>query len=145
MGFSMRINIVDVICDDSLESIVVNDKKVGYAFDIRLSYYRGAFLSCIDAFELEVDGEIVDPQDITFGINGKTIAISQLSNCVSEFWQLIQPARIEVIKEGGLTEGEHDINLKLILRVPYLPIPIGDGEHMYMPLDSCGQKKLILG
>lgn len=143
MAFAMRINFVDVICDDRLVSLKAGEDKVGYAFDIRLSYYRGAYLSCVDEFELKIDGEVVDPRWITFGINGKSIPVGQLSQCVSEFWRLIDPARIEVLKEGGLTPGEHDIDLKLMLRVPYLPIPTGDG-HMYMPLDSSGRKSLIL-
>lgn len=140
----MRINFVDVICDDSLKAIVVNGKEIGYSFDVRLSYYRGAFLSCIDAFGLKVDGKTVENQNITFGINGKTIAIDQLSDCVSEFWRLIEPAHIEVIHEDGLGEGEHEIDLTLMLRVPYLPIPINPNDHVYMPLDSCGQKRLSL-
>ncbi len=144
MGFSMRINFVDVITDKSLESIVVNKKKIGYAFDIRLSYYRGLFLSCIEEFELTVDGEIVPMRDITFGINGKIIGASLLSQCASEFWGLLEPARIEVMKDGGLLEGEHEIDLKLMLRIPYMPIPQGGGDDLYMPLNSCGKKRLTL-
>ena len=143
MGFSMRINFVDVICDDSLESIIVNKRKIGYAFNIRLSYYRGLFLSCIEEFILKVDGQEVPMQDITFSINGKTFAASFLSECNTEFWNVIEPARIEVIKDGGLLSGEHDIDLTLMLRIPYMPIPIED-DLVYMPLDSCGRKKLTI-
>ena len=50
MAFAMRINFVDVVCDDSMKNIFANGKKVGYQFDIRLSYYRGHFLSVIDEF-----------------------------------------------------------------------------------------------
>ena len=45
MGFAMRMNFVDVIVDDSFKNYYVNGKKMGYQFDIRLSYYRGHFLS----------------------------------------------------------------------------------------------------
>lgn len=143
MGFSMRINFVDVICDDSLKSIVINGRKIGYEFDVRLSYYRGLFLSCIEEFEIKVDGEEVPIQDVTFSINGKTFPISFLSECNTEFWNVIEPARIEVIRDGGLQSGEHDIDLTLMLRIPYMPIPIED-KLVYMPLDSCGRKKLII-
>ncbi len=143
MGFKMRINFVDVIVDDSLKSIYCDENKIGYTFDVRLSYYRGAYLSTIDEFKLKVDGKEIENERITFGINGKQIAINQISDCVSEFWQLIEPAKIEVLVDGGLTEGEHDIDLTLILRIPYLPIPVGDGK-LYMPLDSCGSKRLAL-
>ena len=31
-----------------------------------------------------------------------------------------------------------------MLRVPYLPLPGGDNDHAYMPIDSCGQKTLTI-
>lgn len=144
MGFKMRINFVDVICDNSLKSIVLEGKPIGYAFDIRLSYYRGLFLSCIEEFELMVDQEKVRHQDMTFHLNGKIFAIDQLADCASEFWNLIEPARIEVICPGGLQPGEHELDLTLNLRIPYMALPKDAGDHKYMPLDSCGKKTLTL-
>lgn len=143
LDFSMRINFVDVICDNSLRSIIVNNSKIGFAFDIRLSYYRGLFLSCVDEFDLFVDGERINHQDITFCINGKMFPIEFLRECSSEFWGLTTPARIEVLKEKGLDIGDHQIDLTLMLRIPYMPIPLGD-KLIYMPLDSCGKKTLTL-
>ena len=66
MAFAMRINFVDVVCDDSMKNIFANGKKVGYQFDIRLSYYRGHFLSVIDEFGVKLDGEEVPTEDIKF-------------------------------------------------------------------------------
>jgi len=143
MGFGMRINFVDVICDDSLRTVHANGKPVGYAFDIRLSYYRGLFLSCVDQFALTVDGQAVNSQDITFGIHGKSIPVNFLSHCASEFWGLTEPASIEVTTAQGLEPGAHEIDLTLMLRIPYMPIPVGD-NLVYMPLDSCGRKTLTL-
>lgn len=144
MKFSMRINFVDVICDHSLEYVYHKGEIIGFSFDIRLSYYRGLFLSCVDEFGLSVDGNLIPNEAITFAINGKEIAIDQLSDCANEFWQLTEPARIEVIHEDVLSVGEHDFDVKLMLRIPYLPIPTHDGAHIYMPLDSSGNKKLNL-
>ena len=33
MAFAMRINFVDVVCDDSMKNIFANGKKVGYQFE----------------------------------------------------------------------------------------------------------------
>lgn len=138
----MRLNYVDVICDDSLKNIYIDDRKVGYSFDIRLSYYRGHFLSDIDELKVSVDGEEVAEQDITFCINGKEFSVYQFEYLITEFWTLLEPARIKIFKKGGLAAGKHDIEVTLILRVPYLPLPGGDNDHLYMPLDSCGRKVL---
>lgn len=144
MAFAMRVNFVDVICDDSLRNEYVNGKKNGYAFDIRLSYYRGHFLSDIDKLELFVDGEFVAQKDIFFCLNGKEFYAEQLSECYTEFWNLLEPAKIRVRRPNGLEKGAHEIKLNLMLRVPYLPLPGADNDHMYMPLDCGGEKVLTL-
>lgn len=142
MGFAMRINFLDVVCDNSLKNTYINGKKSGYAFDIRLSNYRGHYLSCIDEFKVTVDGEEVLDQDVTFGINNKEFNVSQFQNLISEFWQLIEPAHIKVYKKGGLSAGEHEVKVHLMLRVPYMPLSASAEDSMYMPLDSCGEKVL---
>lgn len=144
MGFAMRVNFVDVICDDSLTNEYVNGKKTGYGFDVRLSYYRGHFLSDIDRLELWMDGEKVDEKDIFFCLNGKEFYVSQLTECFTEFWSLLEPARIRVHKTGGLSNGPHHIKLNLMMRVPYLPLPGGKTDHDYMPLDAGGEKTLSI-
>lgn len=144
MGFAMRINFVDVICDNSLKNTYVDGKKSGYTFDIRLSNYRGHYLSCIDEFKVTVDGEEIPAQDVTFGINNKEFNVHQFPNLISEFWQLIEPAHINVYKKGGLSVGDHDIKVHLMLRVPYMPLSASAEDSMYMPLDSCGEKVLSI-
>ena len=102
MAYAMRINFVDVVCDNSLKNIYVNGKKMGYQFDIRLSYYRGHYLSVIDEFGVTVDGEEVPQQDIKFCLHGKEFGISQLHDLVNEFWLITEPATIKVFKPGSL-------------------------------------------
>lgn len=141
MAFAMRINFVDVVVDDSLKNYYVNGKKVGYQFDIRLSYYRGHFLSVIDEFGVKVDGKKVADETIKFCINGKEFSPNEFDKCYTEFWQVLEPATIRVIQPGGLGEGEHEIDVTMYFRSPYMPI----GEnHQYMPIDGCGSKVLTI-
>ena len=139
MGFAMRMNFVDVVVDDSLKNIKANGKNVGYQFDIRLSYYRGHFLSVIDEFGVKVDGKEVPAETIKFCINGKEFSPIEFDKCYTEFWQVIEPATIKVFCPEGLSEGEHDIDVTLFFRSPYMPI---GPDHQYMPVDSCGSKTL---
>lgn len=140
MAFAMRINFVDVVCDNSLKNMFANGKKVGYQFDIRLSYYRGHFLSVIDSFSIKLDGKEADQETIKFCLHGKEFGVSQLHDLVSEFWPIIEPATIKVFVDGGIESGEHDIDVNLMFHSPYMPI----GENEYMPIDGCGSKKLTL-
>ena len=139
MGFAMRMNFVDVVVDDSLKNIKANGKNVGYQFDIRLSYYRGHFLSVIDEFGVKVDGQEVPAEAIKFCINGKEFSPIEFDKCYTEFWQVIEPATIKVFSLGGLSEGEHEIDVTLFFHSPYMPI---GPNHQYMPVDSCGSKTL---
>lgn len=140
MAFAMRINNVDVVVDDSLKSLYVNGKKAGCQFDIRLSYYRGHFLSVIDEFGIRIDGEEIPKEDISFCLYDKEFGVCQLHDLVSEFWQILEPATIKVFRLGGFAAGEHDIDVRLIFHSPYMPI----SDTQYMPIDGCGSKRLVL-
>lgn len=138
MAIAMKLNFVDVLRDGSLKNTYVNGEKMGYKFDIRLSYYRGHFLSVIDKLELKVDGKEVKQDDITFCLHGKEFGVAQLHDLVSEFWPILEPATIKVFQKGGLSAGEHDIDFTLIFHSPYMPV----SETEYMPWDSSQAKRM---
>lgn len=140
MAIAMKIRYVDVICDDSLKSIYINGKKMGYQFDVRLACYRGHFLSLINELSVTTDGEEVPSPDIRFSLHGKDFGMEQIKENNSEFWRIAEPATIKVHKKGGLPEGEHHIDFHMVYRCPYMPI--GEGE--YMPWDSSQEKTLTL-
>lgn len=141
MDFSMRINFVDVVCDNSLKNTYVDGRRMGLQFDIRLSYYRGQFLSVVDRFEVAADGEKADPEAITFCLHGKEFSICELQSCYYEFWNILEPATIKVHRPGGLAPGKHKIEVTFYFRSPYMAI---GPNHQYMPIDSCGSKTLSL-
>lgn len=134
MGFAMRMNLNgEIVKKDSFKSMYINGTKNGFEFDVQLGYYRGHYLSDIDLLEVYVDGEKMPQEAVTFELNGKEMPVYKLSWAVTEFWSQVVPARIHVIKKGGLSVGDHELELKLMLRVPYMSI---GPNHTYMPLDS---------
>lgn len=137
---ALRLNFVDVICDDSMKQLYAAGKKIGCSFDVRLSYYRGHFLSVIDQLEVAIDGEKIPQENIFFSLDGKDYGIAQLHDLVNVFWHITKPATIKVMKKGGFETGEHDIDFTMFFRSPYMCI----GPDMYMPIDSSGKKTLTL-
>ena len=136
MGFAMRMPLnSEIIKKDSFKSMYINGKKNGFDFNVQLAYYRGHYLSDIDLLEVYVDGEKVPTEAVTFELNGKEMPVYKLSWACTEFWSQVVPATIHVIYPAGLT-GEHEVELKLMLRVPYMQI---GPDHTFMPLD-CGDK-----
>lgn len=144
MKFGMRIRFTDVLQDGTLRNLYTNGKKSGFAFDIRLGYYRGHYLSDIDEIKVTVDGEEMNAEDTTFILNGREFGLFEIGELYSEFWNLTTPATIAVHHAGGLEKGNHKVDLEMWLRVPYLPLPGGDNDHTYMPLDNCDSKEMTL-
>ncbi|TDW16185.1 hypothetical protein EDD63_12712 [Breznakia blatticola] len=134
MAFAMRMQLnEEIIKKDSFKDMYINNKRNGFSFDVQLGYYRGHYLSDIDLLEVYIDGEKVDQEAVTFAYRNKELPVYKLKYAITEFWSQVEPATIHVIKKGGLAKGNHKIELKLMLRVPYMNIGPG---HMYMPLDS---------
>lgn len=144
MGFSMRIVFDDILQSDTLLNTRMDGRISGYQFLVRLGYYRGLFLSCIETLAVEVDGCSVPEGDILFCLNGKDFEPSELCRQSSEFWNIVEPATIQVHQGGGLSDGEHNVKLTLILRCPYLPLPGAIDPHRYVPIDSSDEQALCL-
>lgn len=139
MGFAMRMKFGDIIKTESFKSIYINGSKEGFEFKVQLAYYRGHYLSDIEILEVYVDGEKMPDEAVTFTLREKEMPIYKLKYAMTEFWSQVEPGTISVVKSEGLTSGKHELELKLILRVPYMAI---GKDHNYMPLDS-GEKVTI--
>ncbi|PWK21631.1 hypothetical protein LV89_03657 [Arcicella aurantiaca] len=100
-------------------------KKTEEGFEIaaRLPYYRGVSLSMIEEIEVKVDGETLPHNDVMIIVNGKTYNTEQRENELEERWEMVDDAILSVKKEGGFASGEHTVDLKMVLRIGYLPFP----------------------
>lgn len=140
MAFAMRMKLnPEIIKKDSFKNLYINGEKNGFEFNVQLAYYRGHYLSDIDLLEVYLDGEKMPQEAVTFEINGKELPVYKLTYAVTEFWSQVEQAKIRVIKKGGVETGEHELELKLMLRVPYMQI---GPDHDFMPLDS-GEKVTV--
>lgn len=134
MGFAMRMPLnEEIIKKESIKDIYINKQKNGFEFKVQLAYYRGHYLSDIELLEVYMDGEKMPSEAITFELSKKELPLYKVYNGMSEFWSQVEQAKIRVIKEGGLSLGEHTLTLKLMLRIPYMEM---GPEHQFMPLDS---------
>ena len=134
MGFAMRMPLNEqIIKTDSFKDMYINGEKNGFSFDVQLAYYRGHYLSTIEVLEVYLDGELMPQETVTFELKGKELPVYKLKYAVTEFWSQVEPATIHVIRKGGVSSGEHELELKLMIRIPYMQIGPG---HTFMPLDS---------
>lgn len=108
-----------LICKDNIKNVVVGDVTIGYEFKIKYPSYRGAFLSCIEELNFEMDSQEINREDIYFFLNGKQFLIDELPECYKEYWFVRDKATIRVMKDGGIKSGEHKLNVFMKHRVPY--------------------------
>jgi len=104
-----------VIADNSLRS--AGD---GFAFDLRMPWYRALPLSSLEGLEVSVDGEPVPTDRLRLSLGGTTYALSDLPPLHDEWWYVADPAEVWAPKPDGLTAGEHELDVTIALRIPYI-------------------------
>jgi hypothetical protein len=115
---------VALIEDNSLRAL-----DEGYEVLIRLLWYRSLPVSCIEDPRLWLDGQLVDPELLRFGINDKEFKLSEMDNLIDEFWFVQDSARLIALQPGKVQSGEsHTVEVEITLRFPY--IPIGPGRFL---------------
>lgn len=125
--------------EDEIKNFVVNGHIMGFELKCQYPSYRGTFLSCIENFELYVDGERVDDSRINFILNGKIFLLSQLKDLHSEYWFILDKATLRVYYEGGLKQGKHNVKIRIKHRIPYTGY-----FGTYLVLDGEDSKELVV-
>lgn len=115
---------VNIIREDSLRAV-----EDGYAFDVRLNWYRSLPLSCIHVNSIKIDGEPAAPDQILFEINDRQYSLAELADRFEEFWFVQDFAGLHVQQPGKLQPGEtHTLEAEITLRFPYMQI--GPGKFL---------------
>lgn len=111
-------------------NLVEDGKKVGFAFEMKIQYYRGVTLSIIRNIEVEVDGQSYPRESIRFTVNEETFTLDEMRTVISNRWLFGQYATVTVLKEGGLDAGSHHIACTQTIAPSYMPmILVHTGEY----------------
>lgn len=114
-----------IIRKDSLKNDYDKDgNAVGFQLAVRIADYRGAYLSLVNGYYLNVDG-VEYPQDAqTFEINGKAPrTYGEIEKAVWEHWDYDDEGIIHVKKAGGLAKGSHKIGIQQSILAAYGYMP----------------------
>ena len=105
-----------MLCEEPVENFVIGGKVRGYRINIRINSYRGMSLSCIQGLSVTVDGEKVPESDIAFLVNDKRFLLHELADQYKEYWYVLDKAVLEITKAGGLSVGEHEVEVTMVCR-----------------------------
>ncbi len=100
-------------------------KVIGFEMQTHITYYRGIPLSMINHLKVAVDGVEIPAEDIRFTPDRIDWFTQKEMETVSEIkWEYGVPGTVRVLKEGGLSKGEHEVTLTVCTRTAYIPVPL---------------------
>jgi Domain of unknown function (DUF6379) len=105
----------DVVRDNSLSTT-----DEGYTLEIHSHWYRALPLTSLAVVELTLDGEPVEPSELTVEANGKRFAFDELEQRFDEWWFTTDAVTLHVPRPGATAGGRHRVELELGLSIPYL-------------------------
>ncbi len=98
------------------------NSQEGFAFQMRVPYYRGITLSIIRNIQVCVDGVEYPREAVAITVNGETFTLEEARTVISNRWLFGQFGEITVKKEGGLPSGEHEIAVTITVAPSYMPM-----------------------
>jgi len=92
----------------------------GFSFDLRMPWYRALPLSSVEGVDVRIDGQAVPSEELRLSLNGETYALSDLPPLYDDWWYVADPATVWAPKSGGLAPGQHELDVTIALRIPYI-------------------------
>jgi hypothetical protein len=115
----------DVVRDDALSA-----SEEGYALEIHSHWYRSLPLTSLAVVDLTLDGEPVEPSELTVEANGKTYGFDELGELYDEWWFVTDAVTLQIPWPDAASGGEHRVELDLGLSIPYLIVGPGEGQPL---------------
>ena len=80
----------------------------------------------VNYIRVKVDGEEIPREVIRCSVdNGEYwFTLDEMTTVVGHKWEYDTPMTVQVIRDGGLSKGEHKVELRVIVRTAYIPVPL---------------------
>lgn len=119
-----------VFTEGSARNAVVDGEVVGFEVSTLITYYRGIPMSMIHDVELVVDGEPVPRDEIVISVDEghEWFTLLEAETVTTRRWEYGDQLVVRWLRPGGLAAGDHEVTLRLRIRVAYIPVPFG-GER----------------
>lgn len=104
-----------VIADGSLRAV-----EGGFAFDVRLPWYRALPVACVEGLDVTIDGQTIPSDELRIELNGEQLALAELPPRHEEWWYVADAAPVTAPLAGGLSDGEHELDVTIHVRIPYI-------------------------
>jgi hypothetical protein len=117
-----------VFTENSARNLTTEDGSTAFQLETLITYYRGIPLSMVHDIELVVDGSDVPRDQIVISPNADDwFTLDEATTVTTYRWEYGTPLFVQW-RGGGLAAGDHEVTLRLKIRVAYIPVPFG-GER----------------
>ena len=122
----------NVFVNNTCKNTVKNGETIGFEMQTLITYYRAIPLSMLEYVHVSVDGEAVPDEDIRVSLDQIDWFTQKEAETVTTYkWEYGDPLYVRVLKEGGLSQGSHQVKLTVAVRTAYIPVPLeGTKERM---------------
>lgn len=111
----------DLIQTRGFHNIKQYGKIVRFQLCVRLTYYRGIFLSQLRPQKIIVDGKIYPKEQVIWEIKGREYSCKEMETESNVQWCPDETAILKVYIDGGLEEGYHEITTGYKYSSSYMP------------------------
>jgi Domain of unknown function (DUF6379) len=112
------------------------DGVPGARLDLRLPWYRGLPLSCVERLEISIDGESIPANDITLSLYGYQHELDELPALHDVVWFTLDTADVRVRTAAPLAQGDHQVDVTIQARIPYVSASAG---WKFAPVAQCSK------
>lgn len=119
-----------VFTEGSARNVLTKSGGDAFQLETLITYYRGIPLSMVHDVQLVVDGADAPREELVISPNGTdwfTLAEAETVTTHRYRWEYGTPLYVRWLN-GGLAPGQHEVTLRQLTRVAYVPIPFG-GER----------------
>ena len=114
---------LDFLSDEGFRNAKL-DGKAGFEVRLRVTEYRSMNLDDVLDITVAVDGKAIRTEDITFLLDGHRNTVPELRHQRGVYWEARDYARLFILKEGGLSAGEHEIEVRMQKRAGAESLPV---------------------
>lgn len=116
----------NVFLEGSCKNVTEDNKIIGYEAKTHITYYRGIPLSMVNDIRVKADNKEAARESIRCSVdNGEYwFTLDEMTTVTGHKWEYGEPMTVRVLQEGGLSKGSHEVELTVIVRTAYIPVPI---------------------
>jgi uncharacterized protein DUF6379 len=121
-----------VLSDQVIADRSLRVTEGGFAFGVRLPWYRALPVACVEGLEVAIDGKTIPSEELKIELNGQTYALADLPPLHEEWWYVTDAAPVTAPLPEGLGDGEHELDVTIHVRIPYIiesGVPLVMREH----------------